>query len=932
LQEMLKGMEKVVVEAEASVPGFFTPERVNAIRNVFDAMDTDGGLTLDLKEVSPFYHYAFARVFGVSLDREHTDALFHLMDMDANSELDFPEFIMAVMVVKQIEKRCKDDDDFRRSSFPDSVFNQADMDASSVSNRKLATWTLAVKQMDEVTLEDAWIMIFKFLGEGDGEAGEEHGCNPEQTRKMKQMFEAYDVDGNLSLDSKEITNGLISFGVHINERQSVALIKSMDENGDGCVSFEELMLMVGKVRRHQLAAKSDQNEADTIKVLDNLEPGMGSRLSEIRESQGFTSFEKNGRVSGGRVSDGKGSNDGSLDDNDKSLEEVIEICAQRIANRMVFESVSLSKKETPMEATNTTSAESGCLGDESKRKSDEKQEQPAVTLSLQDVEDAQTLKGVLKSRALEEFSTFQHPRSQFVTRTHIHETSSVLSIANNNNEGSILDNLVTRTLNITRGAKGQSITDSKMPHLNVNHLPQQQRSRKQQPRYPPVLPMSPRGNVLPWSALIAQVVDPDGDGGNSRKRSVPLYANRNRENANDVVNPEFQDQKTDPAASKNSAVPSATLSDPASHSDDQVVDGDNALPPLEHRHESAVASRLKSASEHNNRGYCPNGGGNVARNLNMKVQTRTGAAGVLSPVLRSRTYNDPTVGQGEFGRLNSRVTNDGNHPLKDMNNGTVANSKHSQRNSSNHSSAQSTGNARKPLSRNRGPDADGISSPMLSIVSRVKKTETKTAPGISTSTSATSNSNMRMANSASFSSGSSPASFQKHRDSSLGKETRRLPRSTSLTRNPNSSATSSVRIEEGTERPENASESARSEATFLGAEGGRVKLASSPSTRSQTPRNPALDQYARLRDEKMQDTGAFPGSDVRKAPPFSQSLKRVLAGDTAGFLARSPLVPPSPSPAPSPRPPLITQSSLAPSPRPVFFPPLPPTTAKKSFP
>lgn len=51
--------------------------------------DTDGGLTLDLKEVSPFYHYAFARVFGVSLDREHTDALFHLMDMDANSEVQF---------------------------------------------------------------------------------------------------------------------------------------------------------------------------------------------------------------------------------------------------------------------------------------------------------------------------------------------------------------------------------------------------------------------------------------------------------------------------------------------------------------------------------------------------------------------------------------------------------------------------------------------------------------------------------------------------------------------------------------------------------------------------------------------------------------------------------------------------------------------------
>jgi hypothetical protein len=35
---MLDGMQKVVQEAELNVPGFFSPERLVAIRAVFDAM------------------------------------------------------------------------------------------------------------------------------------------------------------------------------------------------------------------------------------------------------------------------------------------------------------------------------------------------------------------------------------------------------------------------------------------------------------------------------------------------------------------------------------------------------------------------------------------------------------------------------------------------------------------------------------------------------------------------------------------------------------------------------------------------------------------------------------------------------------------------------------------------------------------------------
>ena len=59
------------------------------------------------------------------------------------------------------------------------------------------------------------------------------GYNPKQMRKVKALFEAYDGDGNEQLDVREVTTGLVSCGVLINERQSKALIKMLDQNKDG---------------------------------------------------------------------------------------------------------------------------------------------------------------------------------------------------------------------------------------------------------------------------------------------------------------------------------------------------------------------------------------------------------------------------------------------------------------------------------------------------------------------------------------------------------------------------------------------------------------------------------------------------------------------------------------------------------------------------
>jgi len=87
LQEMQEKMIRVQTLAKEDLPDFFSPGRMDSIRAVFDHMDADGGLVLDVNEMGPFYTHAFDMLFQVVLSKDQTEALFHLMDMDGDAEL-----------------------------------------------------------------------------------------------------------------------------------------------------------------------------------------------------------------------------------------------------------------------------------------------------------------------------------------------------------------------------------------------------------------------------------------------------------------------------------------------------------------------------------------------------------------------------------------------------------------------------------------------------------------------------------------------------------------------------------------------------------------------------------------------------------------------------------------------------------------------------
>lgn len=60
--------EKVVKAAREYLPNYFTDDRLRALRELYNMMDANGELTLDIVEVAPFLHYTFDELFGLQMN------------------------------------------------------------------------------------------------------------------------------------------------------------------------------------------------------------------------------------------------------------------------------------------------------------------------------------------------------------------------------------------------------------------------------------------------------------------------------------------------------------------------------------------------------------------------------------------------------------------------------------------------------------------------------------------------------------------------------------------------------------------------------------------------------------------------------------------------------------------------------------------------
>eukprot|EP00615_Pteridomonas_danica_P012401 CAMPEP_0114355680 /NCGR_PEP_ID=MMETSP0101-20121206/20398_1 /TAXON_ID=38822 ORGANISM="Pteridomonas danica, Strain PT" /NCGR_SAMPLE_ID=MMETSP0101 /ASSEMBLY_ACC=CAM_ASM_000211 /LENGTH=605 /DNA_ID=CAMNT_0001497743 /DNA_START=3121 /DNA_END=4938 /DNA_ORIENTATION=+ len=86
--------------------------------------------------------------------------------------------------------------------------------------------------------------------------------------KVNILFKDFDSDGTNNLDLSELGAGLKSCGIRLNDRQIKTLVKTIDIDGDGSISFIEFAMEINKVK-HERARLADLKDREKIESLVN---------------------------------------------------------------------------------------------------------------------------------------------------------------------------------------------------------------------------------------------------------------------------------------------------------------------------------------------------------------------------------------------------------------------------------------------------------------------------------------------------------------------------------------------------------------------------------------------------------------------------------------------------------------------------------------
>jgi hypothetical protein len=95
---MVEKMHVAVHTAKENMPDFFTQWRIDRMLEAFQEIDADGELSLDMDEMTPFFAYVCYSVFDVNLTNVQQEMLYQIMDVDADADLGFAEFVMFLAV------------------------------------------------------------------------------------------------------------------------------------------------------------------------------------------------------------------------------------------------------------------------------------------------------------------------------------------------------------------------------------------------------------------------------------------------------------------------------------------------------------------------------------------------------------------------------------------------------------------------------------------------------------------------------------------------------------------------------------------------------------------------------------------------------------------------------------------------------------------
>jgi len=252
--------DAVIKQVQGEVTGFFTEGRMEILKSLFNAMDCNGNQSLEIVDITPYFHYVFDAYFGVlmraSTDKgaiedkrifqDRSEALYQIMDTTKSGNVSFDEFVRFTSIITIMMNKCKSDGVYAQQLFGPAYKNVHD---PSWTN---ASWNRAMVNVDYEATEQAWDAILLALtGKEDSKtAGVKSARTSLDSEEIvRQLFADFNSAGGTLLDVEEFTVGLKSLGVHLTERQLMSIITYIDTDNTSTISFEELNSAVVRVRQ-----------------------------------------------------------------------------------------------------------------------------------------------------------------------------------------------------------------------------------------------------------------------------------------------------------------------------------------------------------------------------------------------------------------------------------------------------------------------------------------------------------------------------------------------------------------------------------------------------------------------------------------------------------------------------------------------------------
>jgi Ca2+-binding EF-hand superfamily protein len=207
------------MEVREKYEGTFTPDEITKYISQFRAVDDDGSGQIDEEELGEIF-----KKIGMKIEKDELKLMFQEVDEDGSGEVDLDEYLGMLKKVKE-----GDNSEIARK------LAEAALLAEKLKKKEEAAKRAA--RAKEATRRAAIFAKFK----------------KKQLEEFQKQFNTFDADGSGEIDFDEMKAMVRGLGMDTPGHVLKKLMKSIDTDGDGTLSFVEFLEMMDKGKSGPMA-------------------------------------------------------------------------------------------------------------------------------------------------------------------------------------------------------------------------------------------------------------------------------------------------------------------------------------------------------------------------------------------------------------------------------------------------------------------------------------------------------------------------------------------------------------------------------------------------------------------------------------------------------------------------------------------------------